>query len=128
MPIVSSLFVWEETAYQVQRKKQCYVCDRYFGTKRELIAHRRLKHNEVTIFEIFREDKRTFAFVNSWKIANFDDLFFSENDKNKLHGSSADTNQSSRLKKRIKHASNKLQVSMQSRFMWEKELDVSSTK
>ena len=128
MPIASSWFVREETPSEVQRKKQCYVCDRYFGTKRELIAHRKLNHNEVIVFEIFREDRRTFAFVNSWKIANFDDLFFSENDQSQLPGSSLDSNRSPRLKKRIKHNVTKLQVSMRSRFMLNRELKISSAK
>ena len=115
MPIISSFLVWEETPSLVQRKKQCYVCDRYFRTKRELIAHRKLYHKEVIVFEIFKEDKKTFAFVNSWQIANFDDLFFSENDNDLPSDTKMQTKGGPKVKRLGKHKVSKLQLSSRSR-------------
>ena len=33
-------------------------------------------HNQVVIFEIVKNDNREFKYFNSWRISNFDDLFF----------------------------------------------------
>ena len=63
------------------QRKQCYICDLFFRTKRDLKRHQQAFHSKVVIFEIVRDEKKRFEYFNSWKVSNFDDLFLDRTDQ-----------------------------------------------
>ena len=78
MSLSPSVKFKEQSPVEIEKMRQCYVCDRHFRTRKELLVHRKLYHNQVVVFEISRDNNQVYGFSNSWKIPNFDDLFFYE--------------------------------------------------
>ena len=96
----------EQSPVEVEDQRQCYICDRYFRTKRELLSHRRSNHDEVIVFEICRDERRIFGFSNSWKIPNFDDLFLNSDGNSNLEFAVKKKNIIRKVKRNVKYCRN----------------------
>ena len=75
------LRVREHCEEECELEKQCFICDRVFCSRRSLLNHRRRYHDKVIIFEVCSCEKRVHGFTFSWRIPNFDELFYSGNSK-----------------------------------------------